>query len=148
MAKAFKKGDRVTVIHCWDGKGTVYVRHATVHSCGTKVLRLTCDVKGDEFGQGLTPAVAAPGTEGIRPMLDGEALAAEAQAVALTVVAYKRAGINRRMELSRAEGDERDVSYCQRELDKLAPNWITYEQGCQEVKERIAREYADRTPTA
>lgn len=82
MGKAFTKGQRVTVMGDWDRKGTVWVRHATVHSCGTKVLRLTCDVTGDEFGDEYAPVVAEQGRCGVRHRLDGSPLEAEAIAVA------------------------------------------------------------------
>lgn len=90
MGKAFTKGQRVTVISDWDRKGTVCVRHATVHSCGTKVLRLTCDVTGDEFGDEYAPVVAEQGRCGVRPYLDGESLAVEAMAVATNQLEAER----------------------------------------------------------
>lgn len=91
MAKAFKKGERVTVITDWDWKGTVAVRHATVHSCGTNVLRLTCDVTGDEFGHEYYPVVAAPGACGVRPFIEGAELEAEVTAVANGVIKKQHA---------------------------------------------------------
>lgn len=83
MGKAFTKGQRVTVIGDWDRKGTVWVRHATVHSCGTKVLRLTCEENGDEFGHELFPVEAMPGRVGVRPYIAGLAMEVEAMAVAV-----------------------------------------------------------------
>ncbi len=49
--KAFKKGDRVTRISDWDGKGTVAIREAIVHSCGVKRLILTDATTGEEIGR-------------------------------------------------------------------------------------------------
>jgi hypothetical protein len=118
MAKAFKKGDRVTVITNWDGgKGTVAVRHATVHSCGSKVLRLTCDITGDEFGSELVPAVAAPGEWGVRPFIEGAALEAEGLAVAKGLIEKERAHLNDCIARNRA--DARD--FC--------PRYIKYMEG-------------------
>lgn len=58
MAKAFKKGAKVTVLSVWNRTGTFTYRQATVHSCGAKVLRLTCDTTGEEFGRELCPVNA------------------------------------------------------------------------------------------
>jgi hypothetical protein len=91
MAKAFKKGDRVTVISSWDSKGTVSVRHATVHSCGVKVLRLTCDITGDEFGHDRSPVVAAPGECGVHPFIDEASLEAAATVVAIAYIEKQKA---------------------------------------------------------
>ena len=142
MTKAFTKGDRVTVIQEWSRNGTTYVRNATVYSCGTKVMRLTCDLTGDEFGQDLIPVVAAPGTEGVRPLLEGEALAAEAQAVAVLVWNRQRASLDRLLQHYRSVGHRICVESIQRDIDAMkAANWITYEQGCRECDERMEREY-------
>lgn len=49
--KAFTKGDRVTRISDWDGKGTVAIQEAIVHSCGVKRLILTDAETGEEIGR-------------------------------------------------------------------------------------------------
>jgi hypothetical protein len=103
MTKAFKKGERVTVINNWDSKGTAYVRHATVHSCGKKILRLTCDVTGDEFGNEFLPVVAAHGEVGVRRFIDGDSLGIEAMAVAISTL----------------EAERKELTYCR---DVVGPN--------------------------
>jgi hypothetical protein len=122
--KDFKKGDRVTVIEDWNCEGLVSVRHATVHSCGTKILRLTCDVTGDEFGEALSPYAAVPGDVGVRPLLAGDALAVEALAVSASVIAKHRADLNGRLERRLGDssiGTKHYVRYTQEQLDALRP---------------------------
>lgn len=55
MAKAFTKGQKVTYIASWDNRGTVYFRHAIVHSCGTKQMVLTDEATGAEMGRHFAP---------------------------------------------------------------------------------------------
>jgi hypothetical protein len=74
MAKAFNKGDAVTIISSWDRKGTVTFRHGVVHSCGTKVMRIFDAFKGDEIGGAFRPVRAQAGEFGVYPgMTDAEA---------------------------------------------------------------------------
>lgn len=93
MKKAFTKGDRVTVIGLWSSRPeapSFTYRHATVHSCGTKVLRLTCARTGDEFGRELSPVLAEAGTGGVhRSMDDMEAINAAQQIADKWVIAER-----------------------------------------------------------
>ena len=77
--KAFKKGDRVTRICDWDGRGTVAIREAIVHSCGAKRLILTDAESGEEIGRNFRPVRSDPservsrwGGDLIFPMLPRE----------------------------------------------------------------------------
>lgn len=47
---AFKKGQLVTVLGTWDGKGTVFYQQAIVYSCGKKQMVLTDEATGEELG--------------------------------------------------------------------------------------------------
>ena len=58
MAKAFKKGDEVTLIGSWDGKGTIWVREAIVGSCGTKRMALMDAETGACLGRNFNPVRA------------------------------------------------------------------------------------------
>ncbi|WP_026793179.1 hypothetical protein [Pleomorphomonas oryzae] len=57
MAKAFKKGDLVTLINNWDGRGTFSIQHAVVYSCGAKRMVLTDEQTGEEIGRNFQPVV-------------------------------------------------------------------------------------------
>lgn len=142
--KAFKKGQRVTVLGDWDRKGTVYIRHATVHSCGSKVLRLTCDRTGDEFGREFPPQIAGPGEVGVRPFLSGEALQAEAAAVAEKVLADQRKSITACIEMN--PGEARYIAAMKQDLAELhAPRVAMYsellEESARAMKQRIADDF-------
>lgn len=56
--KAFKKGELVTYIANWDGKGTFYFIHAVVYSCGNKQMVLTSEETGREMGRTYAPELA------------------------------------------------------------------------------------------
>lgn len=90
--KAYKKGDKVTVIGAWDRKGTVYYRDAVVHSCGVKQMTLTDEKTGVEIGRHFKPVrgsletVKACNWEGVFPrMTAGEAVEVCLKAGALIV---------------------------------------------------------------
>jgi hypothetical protein len=51
----FKKGQIVNLVKDWDGKGTVYIAPAIVHSCGKKQMVLTHAVTGVELGRHFRP---------------------------------------------------------------------------------------------
>ena len=145
--KDFKKGDRVSVIEDWNFRGLVSVRHATVHSCGTKVLRLTCDATGDEFGRALSPRCALPDDVGVRPLLEGDALDAEALEVSLCVIANHRCHLDQHLAdgLKRInDGDGTNaarfyVKHKQNELDALydEPVWALYADLIGRVKREL-----------
>lgn len=127
MTKAFTKGQKVTVIGDWNGKGTCYVRQATVHSCGTKQLKLTCDSTGDEFGRNLRPVVAEAGQPGVRPRLEGAALEAEAMSVAVTVLESERARLTHCRDKVGPTAGYGYTEAMQRGLDALkTPVWGHY----------------------
>ena len=140
MGKAFTKGQRVTVIGDWDRKGTVWVRHATVHSCGTKVLRLTCDVTGDEFGDEYAPVVAEQGRCGVRHRLDGSSLEAEAMAVAKHQLEAERKHLTECRDRN-AAGPNPCRHYAAGTNASLAalhdPCWEMYEVLCERVRARV-----------
>lgn len=128
MTKAFKKGQKVTVIMDWDQKGMAYVRQATVYSCGYKQLKLTCDVTGEEFGHNLRPAIAETGAPGVRPRLDGEALAVEAQAVSEAMFAKKMARLIHCRDVVGANEPAAYTAAVQKRIDDMrpAPTWDWY----------------------
>jgi hypothetical protein len=58
MKKSFNKGDEVTILTDWDGKGTVAYRHCVVYSCGLKRLVLLDAETGECIGRDFTPKKA------------------------------------------------------------------------------------------
>lgn len=147
MGKAFTKGQRVTVICDWDRKGTVWVRHATVHSCGSKVLRLTCDVTGEEFGWCFAPAVAQHGCVGVRPYLDGAALDAEATAVAVNALERERAHLTfaRDRVANGPHPCHRYIAAMNANLAALhEPRWALHSDLSAEVAQRVQEELDSR----
>ena len=137
MGKAFKKGQKVTFIWNWDSKGTVYVRQATVHSCGTQQLKLTCDLTGEEFGHNLRPEVAAAGKKGTRPRIEGEALAAEATAVAVSILEEQR--LHFQFCLSQTGTGEGYRKHIQRDLGLLhEPRVLTHAEAQESVRVTVS----------
>ena len=57
MAKAFTKGQEVTLISNWDGKGTFSYTHAIVYSCGQKQMILTDAMNNKELGRNFKPVM-------------------------------------------------------------------------------------------
>lgn len=93
-AKAFKKGDLVTIISNWDRKGTVVYRPGVVHSCGAKQMTIYCPIKGDEIGHHFQPKRAEGNMLGVHARMSDE----QAEAIALACGADVVADEKRRME--------------------------------------------------
>ena len=53
--KTFKKGDLVTLIGDWNGKGTIYMRDCTVVSCGKRQMVLAEDHTGITLKEFFSP---------------------------------------------------------------------------------------------
>lgn len=97
-APGFKKGDKVTQIGNWDGKGTVYFYHAVVHSCGKKQMILISETTGKEIGRHFAPVRATLDTIAYEPykagtfaLLTDEEAAVVSLAVAERYLAWERA---------------------------------------------------------
>ncbi len=102
--KAFKKGDRVTRIFDWDGKGTIAIREAIVYSCGMKRMVLTDAVTGDEIGREFRPERADLADRATRwgadltfPALDRDEAIVIALESGVAVAASVRAGCEKRI---------------------------------------------------
>jgi len=98
MAKAFKKGDRVTAISSWDNRGTVAFIQCVVRSCGAKQLLLTIEATGKPCDIGLwrslVPAVATGDDMGVHHRLEGEALHSTLRAASLRFLNEERTRLN------------------------------------------------------
>ena len=55
--KNFVKGQEVTYISSWDGKGTFRFTHGIVYSAGQKQMILTDAVSGEEMGRNYRPYI-------------------------------------------------------------------------------------------
>lgn len=93
-AKAFTKGDLVTIISNWDRKGTVVYRPGVVHSCGKKQMTIYCPIKGDEIGHHFEPKRAEGNMLGVHARMSDE----QAHAIALVCGAAVVEDEQRRME--------------------------------------------------
>jgi len=90
-AKAFTKGQLVTLIGSWDEQGTAYYRDAVVYSCGAKQMVLTDEATGEEIGRHFKPAVGDFDNGGTFPRMTQEEAEAACLVVGTNVVVRQRA---------------------------------------------------------
>lgn len=128
MSKAFTKGDRVTRISDWDGKGTVAIREAIVHSCGVKRLILTDAETGEEIGRNfraerndiedrITRWAGGPAQGLILLVIPRDEAIVIALESGAAIVASQRAKISRRIE--QAAGNKGYIRALDREIADL-----------------------------
>ena len=135
--KAFKKGDRVTLIRSWDGRGTAYYNQAIVHSCGLKRLILTDEETGKELGRDFPPLNAADdpvplglSNSNVYHRLEGAALVAVGEELAKAEVERAREAFEKAIETY-----PDDHGYCRvmaRKLARLHEPRIFSESECSE----------------
>ena len=104
--KAFAKGDKVTYLTNWDGKGTVTFQHAVVYACGKKQMGLTDDATGEEMGRHFRPENAAEvwcRGDGTFLRLTDEAATEIGLIFAAQILVSERAGYARRIEYAERE---------------------------------------------
>ena len=142
MTKAFTKGQAVTHIALWNGKGTFTVRHAIVHSCGMKQMVLTDAVTNEDMGRHFLPIDSSKSEDmhaqtcGTFPrMTDAEALDV-ARRLSAEYVAEQRVYFSKSIE---QHGDRAVYKWStQKQIDDLAVDAIMYADGIAAIKARIA----------
>lgn len=90
MAKAFTKGQEVTIVKDWDRKGTVSYRHGVVHSCGNKQMVIFDPIKGDEIGRHFQPSIGDEERGGVFPRMTDEETVAFGLRVAEAILRRER----------------------------------------------------------
>lgn len=154
MAKAFKKGDIVTLIADWDRKGTVTFRHAVVYSCGKKRMVLTCAKTGEEIGRNFRPEKGSvtnqitelvPGNGGMKYLkpaggvFDGmtdEAAEALGLTIAAELLAHERQHYAERLQ--RWGSDASYAASIQKDIDALhEPRALDYHDAVAAIRTAI-----------
>jgi len=91
----FTKGQEVTLLQNWDGKGTVRIIDLTVNSCGKKQMILV-DAAGAKFqGRNFYPTEAQPGPDRVVARLSHDDAVAAALVLGAEIVAEERARIEK-----------------------------------------------------
>jgi hypothetical protein len=141
MAKAFTKGDRVTLLIDWDLKGTVVFYDAIVHSCGKVQMVLTDAHTGEELGRHFQPAIATGLEFGTRPEMQRDEIETLGLEIAAAELVKREAEILDFFE--RTKNSELSGKFAAKHRDedlaKLhAPTVRTHAEACQKVEADVA----------
>ena len=126
--KRFTKGDAVTVIRSWDGKGTYTFEHSTIYSCG-KVQMVLTDSEGfrGERVYANDPSIVARGT-------DAE-MVAQGVSRAVKFLEDKTAQYERRIAYEVKTGQETFINGIRESLAALhAPRCINISEAMAELR--------------
>ena len=116
MTKAFKKGDKVTIISDWDKKGTCSYQDAIVHSCGKKQMVLTCAETGKELGHHFRPERDQYGRAAVFPRMTRDEAIAATLSFAKVIVENEIVQANNRLS---QHTDERDEAFWRKYLQEI-----------------------------
>lgn len=125
MTKAFKKGDKVSLLGSYDNKGTMFFTDAVVYSCGKKQMVLTDERTGAELGRHFKPTVgdiceAAAFWKATFPRMDEATAVHNAELAGAVLLLSELAKLELKIEREEQRGgDIRFVAALRYELTKL-----------------------------